>query len=523
MIKNFIKIAWRNLAKRKVFTAINILGLAIGFGSSILIYLFLNHNLSFDAFQENGDRIVRFTTEQRTDQIGYDRSVPPGFSNVFAEEYDYAEYTAKVAQFDGLLIDFSTSGGSQKLKQDIAFVENDFFKIFSFPLQNGIKNVALSAPNTAVLTEGLALKLFGSTDVTGKTFVLENNKTIQITGVLRDIPKTSFMKAKLFISFQNAADVFEFVGGEHWGGIASNLQTFGLLRPGQDIDQIESALLALPKKYRPDSKNVHTYRLQPLFDMHTNPNYDGVNPTLLWIFAIIGIFLILIASINFINISTAQAFYRSKEIGIRKVLGGQKNQLFWQFISETFLISLFAMALGFVFALLVLPSFNNLFEIQLAMGEVMNVQFLGFLLLVLLSVAFLSGSYPGILLSRIVPVLALKGKLSHNNTGGTTTRKVLVVAQFAVSILLISATIVISRQIDFAVNSDIGFDTESMVITTIPKDIEEEQFYGLKERLSKIVGVQSVTGCISSPGGSESGWQYKRSVRCPPRSRGIQY
>ena len=512
MFKNYLKIAWRNLTKRKVFTLINVVGLAIGFGSCILIYLFLNFNLSFDTFHENSDRIYRVTTEQVTDEKGYDRSVPPGFANVFKGQYDYAQNTAKIAEFDGLLVDFEKGQTPQKLKQDIAFAEADFFKIFTFPLVNGTNNIELEAPNTAVLTKALARKMFGKTDVVGNTFVLENDKTIQITGVLKDFPKTSFLKTELFISFENVGDIFEFAAEEHWGGIASNLQTFTLLKPDQKVSQIETALEELPKKYRPESRNKHTYKLQPLVDMHLNPNYDGINPTLLWIFGIIGLFLIVIASINFINISTAQAFYRSKEIGIRKVLGGQKNQLFWQFLSETFIDSLFAMILGFVLAVLVLPSFNVLFELQLEIGDALQIQFFLFLGVVLLAVAFLSGSYPGILMSRIIPVLALKGKLSHRSTGGTATRKVLVVTQFAISILLISATIIISQQIDYAVNSDIGFDKESIIMTEIPIDIEEDRFYALKDRLKNIAGVKNVSGCLSSPGGAESFW-----------STGIQY
>ena len=506
MIKNFIKIAWRNLTKRKVFTAINILGLAIGFGCVVLIYLFLNHNLSFDTFHTNGDRIYRFTTQQETDELGYDRSVPPGFAKVFKDEYDYAEYTARIMDWDEILIDFERNGTPQKVKQDIVFVEEDFFRIFDFPLLNGTDNVSLANPKTAVLTEAMAFKLFGTADVVGKNILLDNRKTLTITGVLQDIPKTSFLKAGIFVSYDNLEGIFDFALEENWGGITSNMQTFGLLRPGQDIGQIESTILALPEKYRPDSKNLHTYKLQPLADMHINPNYGGINPTVLWIFAIIGLFLILIASINFINISTAQAFYRSKEIGIRKVLGGQKSQLFWQFLSETFIISLFALGLGFAFAFLALPSFNALFDLELAFGDVLDIRFFGFLLFVWIAVAFLSGSYPGVLMSRIIPVLALKGKLNQNATGGTTTRKVLVVAQFAVSIVLIAATIIISRQIDYAVNSDIGFDKESIVMTEIPGDIEEDKLYALKDRLRNIVGVEHVSACLSSPGGADSNW-----------------
>ncbi len=507
MFKNYIKIAWRNIIKRKVFATINILGLAIGFGSSILIYLFLSYNLSFDNFHANADRIYRINTEEhRGGDVEYDASVPPAFAKVFREEYDYAEKVAKIVFQDAMIIDYDQNGTLKKLKQDIAFVEEDFFQIFNFPLLDGSNSISLSAPNTAVLTEDMAIKLFGKTDVVGTTFVLENDKTIEITGVLKNLPQASFLESELFVSFPNLIDFFDFAAEENWGGITSNLECFALLHPNQNISGIEQALIELPKKHRPESKSKHVYKLQPLYDIHFNPDYGGLDPILLWVFGIVGLFLIIIASINFINISTAQAFYRSKEIGIRKVLGSFKHHLFWQFLSETFIISLFALGIGFVLALLFLPSFNDLFEIQLSFRNLWSPQFFGFLALILILVSFLSGSYPGILMSRIVPVLALKGKLTSNDTGGTSTRKVLVVAQFVISIVLITTTIIIAKQIDYAVNTDLGFDKESIVMLSIPTDIEEDKFYSLKDRLQQIPAVQKVTGCLSSPGASENNW-----------------
>ncbi|WP_291868019.1 ABC transporter permease [Maribacter sp.] len=506
MFKNHLKIAWRNLIKRKVFTAINILGLSIGFGSAILIYLFLCYHLSFDQFHENSDRIYRMTTQENRGSIEFEPSVPPGFAKVFSEEYGYADKVAKIVDIDGYIIDVENNGSTEKYKKDVAFVQESFFKIFNFPLVNGSNMVSLSAPNTAVITENEAINMFGTLDVVGKNFVFENDKTIEITGVLKDLPQTTFLKANIFISFENLADHFEFASGEFWGGITSNLQCFALLKPNQNIADIETALLELPKKHRPNSKNDHTYRLQPLSDIHLNADYGGLNPIFLIVFGLIGLFLIGIASINFINISTAQAFYRSKEIGIRKVLGSFKQHLFWQFLTETFLISLFAVAIGIVIAVLSLPSFNTLFELQLSAQSLFNFQFIGFLLLLLGLVAFLSGSYPGILMSRIVPVLALKGKLNHNDMGGNSTRKVLVIAQFVISITLIVSTLVISKQIEYAMNTDLGFDKESIVMLEIPDDFDAARFNSLKERLKQVPGVQHVSGCLGSPGAADSNW-----------------
>lgn len=506
MIKSYIKIAWRNLTKRKVFTVINILGLSIGFGSAILIYLFISYHISFDDFHNDPDSIYRVNTEQHRDAVEYDPSVPPGFAKVFREDYDYAEKVAKIVWRDGLILDVDANGKKAKFKEDMAYTEQDFFQIFNFPLLDGSNNVSLSEPNTAVITKKMAHQLYGTTDVIGKSFVLENDKTIIITGVLQNLPKATFLNTEIFINFENLEDNFEFAAGESWGGITSNLSCFALLKPNQDVLNIETALTELPKKHRPQSKTKHVYKLQPLSNIHFNPDYGGLNPMFLVIFGIIGLFLITIACINFINISTAQAFYRSKEIGIRKVLGSFKQHLFWQFIAETFLISLFALVVGIFMAFIFLPSFNALFELELSLYRLISFRFFGFLALLLGFVAFFSGSYPGILMSRIVPVLALKGKLNHNSTGGTSTRKVLVVAQFVISITLIVATLVISKQIDYATKTDLGFDKESIVMLEFPSDIELIQFNSLKERLKQINGVANVSGCLSSPGGSYNNW-----------------
>ncbi|TYA92365.1 ABC transporter permease [Seonamhaeicola marinus] len=506
MIRNYFKIAWRNLTKRKVFTAINVFGLSMGFASSILIYLFISHHLSFDNFHKDSDNIYRITTEEHIGQTHYITSAPPGFAKVFREEFAYADKVAKTARERNLIIDIPKNNSTTKFKQDISFVEEDFFKIFNFPLLDGSHSISLSDPNTAVITEQKALDLFGKKDVVGETFVLENDKTIKITGVLKDFPETTFFDGDIFVAFKNLKDFSNWTASETWGGITSSLQCFIKLNPNQDMSAIENALLELPKKYRPNYKNKHVYQLQPLSDMHFNPVYGGLNPAFLIIFGIIGLFLIGIASINFINISSAQAFYRSKEIGVRKVLGSLKQQLFWQFLVETLLISFIASCLGFLVTAFTLPSFNTLFDLELTLNSLLDIKFITFFIALLVSVSLLAGSYPGILIARIVPVLALKGKLNHNDTGGAFTRKVLVVTQFSISIILIVATIVISKQITFAVDGDLGFEKESIVMLGIPPHENPEMLNTLKNRLKNIPGVQQVSNCFGSPGAAQNNW-----------------
>ncbi|MBP2834146.1 ABC transporter permease [Aquimarina sp. U1-2] len=507
MFKNYIKIAWRNLQKRKVFAFINILGLALGFGCSILIFLFINHHLQFDNFHEHSDRIYRVVTEEHHgNEIGYEAAVPPAFANAFRTEYDYAEKVAKIYYQDALQINIQDHNDPKQFQNDVAYTEQDIFEILSFPLLDKISGQSLSDPNTAYVTESFAKKVFGGHNPLGKSFVLENNKTIQIIGILKDLPKNSTVQGEVFVSFVTLKGSGDFVAKDVWTGINFSLKCYTLLHPNQNVANIEESLISLVNKHRPKSKNVHRYKLQPLNDIHFNSNYGGINTSLLWIFGLVGLFLITVACINFINISTAQAFSRSKEIGIRKVLGGYKQHLFWQFISETFIISLFAIIIGCVIAFFALPTFNKLFGLSLSISSLMTFEMVVFALILLVVVSLFAGSYPGVLLSRIVPTLALKGKLTQKDTGGRLTRKILVTAQFAISILLIVSTIVIGKQINYAVNADLGFKKDAIVMVAIPEELEKIKLDALKDRFFQIAGVENVTACFASPGAAYSNW-----------------
>ncbi|WP_025742810.1 ABC transporter permease [Aquimarina pacifica] len=507
MFKNHLKIAWRNLRKRKVFAFINILGLALGFGCTILIVLFVNHHLQFDNFHANSDRIYRIVTEEHRDDIDYEAAVPPGFTNSFRTAYNYAQKVAKIFIREQWQVNGTEGNNAKRLKEDIVFAEPDFFEILNFPLIDKLSNRTLAEPNTAYITESFATKMFDSNTALGQTFILDNAETIQIIGVLKDLPETTVIKGSIFPSFKTLKSYDDFVSGESWGGINGSLQCFTLLHPNQNIDHIEKTLVELVAKHRPTSKNVHRYKLQSLSTIHFDKRYaGGINSDLLWVFGLIGVFLIAVACINFINISTAQAFTRSKEIGIRKVLGGVKQHLFWQFIAETFIISLFAMILGLTIAILSLPYFNAFFELHLEVNTLLNLKFISFVVILLLCVALIAGSYPGILLARILPTLALKGKLTQTDTGGKLTRKILVTAQFIISIILITSTIIIGRQINYAVTADLGFEKDAIVMLEIPEEIENIKREGLKERLSQLAGVKYSTACLSSPGGAENNW-----------------
>ena len=507
MFKNYMKLAWRSLIKRKGFALINISGLALGFGCSLLIFLFVGYHLRYDNFHKNSDRIYRVVTEQHRDDISYTASVPPGFAEAFRNDYGFAEKVANIASWENELISGLVDDETKQFQEDIAFTEADFFDILSFPLLEKISDRSLLEPNTAYITRNAAQRLFPDKNPLGETFVLSNRETIQVIGLLEDLPSTTVIAADFFISYKTLGPYSEFLANQSWGGIDHSLQCFALLQPNQDIGDIEAVLPELVQKHRPTSKNVHHYKMQPLSDIHFNANYAGsIDADLLWIFSLIGFFLIAAACINFINISSAQSITRSKEIGIQKVLGGLRNHLFWQFISETFIISLFAMLAGLAMAWLALPGLNSLFELDLSLSNLLELKVLGFVLLLLTIVSLVSGSYPGLLLARIVPSLALKGKLTQRDAGGRVTRKVLITTQFAISIMLIVATMVIAKQISYAVNADLGFDKDAILMVTLPDELEYAQLEGLKERAAQLSGVEKISACLSSPGAADNFW-----------------
>ncbi|MAZ27619.1 MAG: hypothetical protein CL868_11155 [Cytophagaceae bacterium] len=505
MFRNYFKLAWRNLLKRKATSLINILGLTLGFACAVLIYLFVSFHLSYDDFHENDDRIYRFVTDEVTDDIEYEIAVPPGFAHTIRNDFAFTEKVGRYVNRPEELITIKEGGKVLKFKEDMAFAEKEFFEIFNFPLQRG--NIEdFKQANTALITPEMAKKLFGNEDPLGKELTIDSKETFRIVGLLKPIPKNTFLDKQLFASFASLKPYSEFAASDGYNGITSSLQTYGLLLPGQDPSAIEKQLEPLPAKYRPHQKNKHHYRLQLLKDKHLDGRYaGGISANVLWIVSLIGFFVLLIACINFINIATAQSAFRFKEVGVRKVLGGQKKELLLQFLTEMILLTTISLILGLAIAFLALPFFNELVDLQLSFSSLFKVKSVVLALVALLLVSLLAGLYPGIVLGRVKPIMALKNRLSPKDTGGVLTRKILVTTQFAISIGLIVATLVISKQLNYSINSDLGFDT-SVVMVDIPEDIEPIKFNSMKDRLLASPAIESISACYASPGASVNDW-----------------
>lgn len=509
MLRNYIKIALRNLTRNRVYTTINVLGLALGMTCGILIFTLVTYHLSFDNFHANSDRIYRFVTEYHRETTSYSPSVPSPLGKAFRNDYTFGEKVARIVTADNILITIQDGKESRKFKEvdGVAFAEPEYFDLFNFPLLQGSKSTVLTEPNTAILTERMARKYFGDSSPINKTFRVDNKINFRITGVLKDLPDNTDRRSEIFVSYTTLRQFDEWMASDDaWGGVTSALQCFVRLRPGVSPEQVEKVLSAYVKKFRPTSKNVHHYHLQPLSDVHVNARYGGMMTTTnLWVLALIGLFLIITACVNFINLATAQAMNRSKEVGVRKVLGSVRGQLFWQFIAETGLITVAAMGLAVVLSQVVLPSVNDWFQSRMRINLLADWQLATFVLLLTLVITFFAGSYPGLILARFQPVLALKGKLSQQSIGGFNTRRTLIVAQFAISQMLIIGVIIIASQMRFAQQSNLGFDKDAVVMVPIAAESKIQIEHTLQNRLSKLAGVKKVSLCQAAPA-SDDNW-----------------
>ncbi|RAW00561.1 ABC transporter permease [Pseudochryseolinea flava] len=522
MLKNYLKIAIRSIRRSSSYAAINVSGLALGITCTLLIFSLVTYHLSFDNFHENSDRIYRFVTEQHRDDVTYAPGVPPAFGKQFREDFTYGEAVARLYTTSDVLVSIDQGNDVRKFRESISFADPAFFDLFNFPLVSGDIKTILSAPNNAVITEKMAKKYFGEENAVGKTLRFENTIDFVVAGILKDIPDNTDFRTEIFFPYMTVGKYNEwYARDDAWGGITSEIQTFVKLHQGINPTEVESKLPAYVTKYRPTSKNVHHYKLQPLDDIHFNPKYQGVmEKNTLVILSIIGFFLIFTACLNFINLATAQAVTRSKEVGVRKTLGSMRAQLFWQFTLETSVIVVLSTTVALAFAYAILPMVNQLFETRVQFEVFNNAQLLFFIPLLMVIVTVLSSLYPGLILSGFKPVLALKGKLT--NTGNFNIRRILITTQFTISQVLLIGLIVVMYQMHYFKEKDLGFSQEAIVV--IPAGTTDEKINLLRDRLAQLPNVQQVTACFSAPA-SESHWHTSLTYdnRTEPEDFGVSF
>ena len=507
MFKNYLKTAWRNIFRSKVYALINIFGLSMGLACAILIYSLVSYHLSFDNFHKNKERIYRVVSKTMFGEDDYSQGIPQPIGKALRNDYAFFETVAMRADRNNSLVSINDNGSIKKFSERTAFVEPAYFDIFNYPMVEGNAAVALREPNTVIITQSLAHKFFGNQPAVGKQLKLSNQYDCIITGVLKDIPANTDNRREIYISYETYKKVSPWMASDSsWGSISSGVQCFGRLKPGIHPGDVEKVFPAMIAKYDPEDKPYYQFYMQPLSKIHFDTQFDGkIDKKYLWALGIIGLFLVITACINFINIATAQSLGRSKEIGVRKTLGSSRLQVFRQFMSETFLLVGIAILLSLGIAWLCLPALNRLFSVEISIHFFTSFSFIAFGLLLFLVVSFFAGYYPGLLLSRFKPVEALKGKITQQQAGGFSLRKGLLAVQFFIVQLMIIGAIVIAQQMHYSLQSDLGFHRNGIVQLTVPSS-KPGTIQTLRSRFASISGISNISFFSNPPMSDGNDW-----------------
>ena len=496
MFRHYLRVAFRNLGKNKKFSAINIIGLTIGLTCCLLMALYITHELSYDRFQTKGDRIVRVIMEYSmsgSTQKGNFTStkVAPAFQKNFPE----VEAGVRMSDPDRIV----RYGDKFFNEKSFLYVDSTFFSMFSFPLLKGNPNYALSGPNKIVFTESSAKKYFGDEDPVGKTVKIGSSEDqYLVTGITKDCPANSQFKFDFIASFSSLNANQE---TSYWD---ANYTTYLLLRDKSSIASLQSKIPGFMKKETAEmfagTNNYISFELEPLQKVHFS-DYGAFSPnnsiTYIYIIGAVALLILAIACFTYINLSTARSMERAKEVGIRKVTGALKKQIFWQFIGESVLITCISLLLSIALVALLLPGFNTLAERSLTFSSLLSPYIIGFAAFTILCISFLAGSYPAFILSGFQPVRVLKG--AFKNTGsGLLLRKSLIVFQFVISAFLIIATFIIQNQLHYIQNKKLGFDRDHIVVLPLDGKLMDK-ITTIKSELKTIPDVISVAKSHNEP------------------------
>ncbi len=491
----------RNIARNKVFTFLNIAGLAIGMSASLLILLWVQDELSYDKFNKKGENIYRVEEDQFYSGARYHVTVTPHPSGpVWKEKIPEIVEQARINRLPRILF-----RNEDKVFFESSLVASDsgLFNMFTLPLLRGDPRTALSAPYSIVLSEKLASKYFGDTNPLGKTVTLENRFQFMVTGVMKEIPENSIFTFEGVIPYSFLKEIGAI--SNSWG--SNSIYTFVELADGSDIESVNKKLTDVVLEYHPTTTTK--FSVFPFLDIHLHSQF-GFKETrgpviVIYIFSLIAVFVLLIACINFINLSTAKASSRSKEIGIRKVVGADRQTMIVQFMSESLILVALSMILALILVGLSLQLFNNVSGKEFALADLLHGKFIISYIIIGILAGFLSGLYPAFYLSAINPVATLKGE-GLAGKGNGTLRRVLVVVQFSLSVIIAVSAVFMFMQLRFLQNKDLGFDKENLIAIPMSEEMKGK-YYSLKRELSKETLIQGVTAGLHNPVmmGSNSG------------------
>ena len=535
MFKNYLKTAFRNLKRNKSYAIINVLGLTVGIAASLLIFLVIQYETSFDNFHKKKDKIYRIATEFHTqDGVGYSDGV--SFPVAAAMRIDFPQIKEVAAIFrngDQVTIE---QGDRQlkKLREDnFYYAEPEFFKMFDFEWLAGSPQNSLKDPHSAALTQATAEKFFGDwRSAIGKTFKYGNKTLYKVTGILKNIPSNTDFPLSVVVGYSALENTYIKNNLNDWVSTFGGAYTFVVLPAAMSPSHLDEQLKGFAKKHKPAEYAKDAFVTQPLSEIHFDDRFGNFrghtfSHSLIKALAFIGLFLILIACVNFINLATAQAVNRSREVGVRKVLGSSRRQLAFQFLGETVFITITAVVLAVLVAEITLPLLNKLLETKMTMSLIFNPWLVLFILILTISVTILSGLYPAIILSGFNPITALKSKITSKMVGGISMRRVLVVLQFAIAQILIIGMLIVVSQMNFFRNASLGFDKAAIINVPMPGDsLSKTKVDYMRNRLlanNNILNASFSFGSPSSDGNWNSDFKFDHATKSTNFSANLKW
>lgn len=541
MFRNYIKVAFRNIMRNRVFSAITIFGLAAGLTCSTLIMIFVLDEFSYDEFHSKKERIYRLRYHIQSFDIA---RVPPVLKGHMAESFPGVENSARLwSRAGSIKVEDPHSGESVKYEEDnLNFADDEIFKIFDFTLVEGSLENALKEPYTVIINEEIAQKYFKDLEAVGRNISIEN-KTFKVIAVLEDFPSNSHVHFDMLLPYEN---MYDLESPELAERLRSNLEhnymvshspTYILLKEGATKKEFDDAFPAFIKEHFHEAQQIgQSYELQPLLDIHLN---DAVmaqseppsSPQFVLIFAAVGLMTLLIACINFINLNTAKSYERAKEIGMRKVMGAWRSNIITQFLGESFVTTFLAALLAIIFVIGFLPLLNEITQKELGFEVLLKVDLIASFVACIFLTAIIAGTYPAFFASGFRPIKSLKNQVK--STGNLSFRRILIIAQFSISIVLITGALIINDQLNFLKNQSLGFNKEFMIIADLQSTNFNSVFGGVNEgmrnkmnafenEISEIPGVVSSTASSTAPGFSlvnrriiPEGYTLEDNLLCP--------
>lgn len=511
MLKNYLTIALRNLRKHKGYAAINVAGLAIGLACFALILLYVQDEFRYDDHNPNAERIVRVAVETEAGE-GLQRTAqsPPIWPTLMLDEYP--EVRAAVRFKPPRQTWMVRHDDEEFAEKGWAFADSSVFDIFHVPLVRGNPETALSTPFTVVVSESMVEKYFDGENPIGRMLSLDNQYDFEVAGVMADMPRTSHFHFDFLASFVSLEDPEQLYLFNALEGQFPFSYTYLLLEDGttESFAQKLPAFLDrhLPDQFRQGGTEMRAF-LQPLTNIHLHSHLENeIEPNgdagTVYVFLAVGLFVLLIACVNFMNLATARSANRAKEVGMRKVVGAHRRHLVAQFLGESALLALLALAVALVLVLLALPAFAMLSGKPLTAPAVLRPGFAGLMVTVTLGVGLLAGSYPAFFLSSFRPAAVLRGALRAGTSGASRLRKGLIIFQFGISLVLIISTLIVYQQMDYARTKKLGFDKEHVVVLQVTDPNAADQYPAYRDAILQDPNVLNVSASLSTPGGLQN-------------------